>query len=108
MKKTEIKGLKKGTQIRHKKKSAFFRGTNEDGKALMKPVKQVAGQSGEAAITGIAAGESVVVDGKQNLRPGSVVVERPKEAKSGASAPAAAGTPASAPAPAGASSRSAL
>lgn len=78
----------------------------EDGKALMKPVKQVAGQSGEAAITGIAAGESVVVDGKQNLRPGSVVVERPKEAKPGASAPAA-GASASAPTPAGASSRSA-
>ena len=82
----------------------------EDGKALMKPVKQVAGQSGEAAITGIAEGEVVVVEGKQNLRPGSVVVERPKEPKPGASAPVAAGTTASAsapaPAPAGASSRS--
>ena len=79
----------------------------EDGKALMRPVKQVAGQSGEAAITGIAAGEAVVVDGKQNLRPGVLVVERPKEAKSGASASAAAGAPASTPVPAGASSRSA-
>jgi len=79
----------------------------EDGKALMKPVKQVGGQSGEAAVTGIAAGDSVAVDGKQNLRPGSVVVERPKEPKPGASAPAAAGTTASAPAPAAASSRSA-
>ncbi len=62
----------------------------EDGKALMKPVKQVGGQSGEAAVTGIAAGESVVVDGKQNLRPGSLVAERPKEPKAGASAPAGA------------------
>jgi len=79
----------------------------EDGKALLKPVKQVGGQSGEAAVTGIAAGESVVVDGKQNLRPGSLVVERPKEAKPGASAPAAGSTSAAASSPAGASSRSA-
>lgn len=79
----------------------------EDGKALLKPVKQVGGQSGEAAVTGIAAGESVVVDGKQNLRPGSLVVERPKEAKPGASAPAAGSTSAAASSSAGASSRSA-
>ena len=87
----------------------------EDGKALMKPVKQVGGQTGEAAVTGIAGGDVVVVEGKQNLRPGSSVVERPKEPKPGASAAAAAGTTASGPAsasasaslPAGASSRSA-
>jgi len=79
----------------------------EDGKAVMRPVKQVAGQSGEAAITGIAAGESVVVDGKQNVRPGSSLVERPKEAKPAASAPAASAASASASAPAVASSRSA-
>ena len=78
----------------------------EDGKALMKPVKQVGSQSSDAAVTGIAAGESVVVDGKQNLRPGSLVVERPKEAKPGASAPAAGPATAAASRPAGASSRS--
>jgi len=78
----------------------------EDGKALLKPVKQVGGQSGEAAVTGIAAGESVVVDGKQNLRPGSLVIERPKEAKAGASAPAAGPPSAAASSPAGALSRS--
>jgi RND family efflux transporter MFP subunit len=73
----------------------------EEGKALARPVKQVAGQNAEAAITGVTEGEVVVVDGKQNLRPGSLVVERPKEAKSGtppagipaATAPAAVGTP---------------
>ena len=70
----------------------------EDGKALMKPVKQVGGQNGEAAITGISPGEPVVVDGKQNVRPGSLVVERPKEPKSGASS--------GSPAPSGAASRS--
>ncbi|MEI7514271.1 MAG: efflux RND transporter periplasmic adaptor subunit [Betaproteobacteria bacterium] len=53
----------------------------QDGKAVLRPVKQVAGQSGEAAITGVTVGESVVVEGKQNLRPGTLVVERPKEAK---------------------------
>ncbi len=79
----------------------------EEGKALLRPVKQVAGQSGEAAITGVAEGESVVVDGKQNLRPGALVVERPKEAKSGASAPAAGSSAAAAPTPAATSSRSA-
>jgi RND family efflux transporter MFP subunit len=79
----------------------------EDGKAVMRPVKQVAGQTGEAAITGIAAGELVVVDGKQNLRPGAQVVERPKEAKPGASAPAASATSTAVAAPAGASSRGA-
>jgi RND family efflux transporter MFP subunit len=62
----------------------------EDGKALLRPVKQVSSQSGEAAVTGINAGDSVVVDGKQNLRPGAPVVERPKETKTGASTPVAA------------------
>ena len=65
----------------------------EDGKAVMRPVKQVAGQNGEAAITGVAEGEAVVVEGKQNLRPGALVTERPKEPKAGASA-AASATPA--------------
>ncbi len=62
----------------------------EDGKALLKPIKQVSSQNGEAAITGINAGDSVVVDGKQNLRPGALVVERTKEAKTGAPSPLAA------------------
>ena len=79
----------------------------EDGKALMKPVKQVAGQSGEAAITGIAEGEVVVVEGKQNLRPGALVLERPKEPKPGASAPAAGPASGTASNPALAPSRSA-
>ena len=69
----------------------------EDGKAVLRPVKQVAGQSGEAAITGVTEGEVVVVDGKQNLRPGSLVVEKPKEPKAGASAPAPGATPSPAP-----------
>lgn len=39
MKKTEIKTLKKGTIICHKKKSHFFRGVSENGKALISPTK---------------------------------------------------------------------
>jgi RND family efflux transporter MFP subunit len=71
-----------------------------EGKAVSRPVKQVGGQSGEAAVTGISAGDVVVVDGKQNLRPGSVVVERPKDAKPGTPAPdAATAGPAAAAAP---------
>jgi RND family efflux transporter MFP subunit len=77
-----------------------------DGKAVSRPVKQVGGQSGEAAVTGISAGDVVVVDGKQNLRPGSVVLERTKDAKPGAPAPDSAGA-AAATAPAAPSSRSA-
>jgi len=69
----------------------------EDGKAVMRPIKQVAGQSGEAAITGVTEGEMVVVDGKQNLRPGALVVEKPKEPKAEASAAAPGVTPSSAP-----------
>jgi hypothetical protein len=77
----------------------------QDGKAVQRPVKQVAGQNGEAAITGLNVGESVVVDGKQNLRPGALVVERPKEAKTNMPAPETAGNKAASPA--GTSSRSA-
>lgn len=82
----------------------------EDGKATLRPVKQVGGQTGEAAITGVMPGETVVVEGKQNLRPGTSVVERTKEPKAAASAaaPGTAMSPASAAAPAAATpSRSA-
>ena len=52
-----------------------------EGKALAKPVKVLYAQGDDAAVSGIAPGDLVVLDGKQNLRPGSPVVER---AKSGA------------------------
>ena len=63
----------------------------EDGKAVMRPIKQLMGQSGEAAVSGLKAGETVVLDGKQNVRPGSTVVERAKDAKANAPAGAASG-----------------
>jgi hypothetical protein len=64
----------------------------EDGKAAMRPIKQLMGQNGEAAVTGLQAGETVVLDGKQNVRPGSVVVERAKDPKANAPAGVASGS----------------
>jgi len=53
----------------------------ENGKAIVRPVKIVQPQGAEVAVTGVEAGESVVLEGKQNLRPGSAVVERAKDNK---------------------------
>ncbi|NBW26226.1 MAG: efflux transporter periplasmic adaptor subunit, partial [Betaproteobacteria bacterium] len=44
--------------------------------------------------TGLHAGESVVLEGKQNLRPGSAVVERAKDPKDAAQGAASAAAPA--------------
>lgn len=72
--------------------------TVEDGKAVSKPVQQVYAQGLDAAVTGIQAGDVVVLDGKQNLRPGArVVVRVPSPPKSGASGQSA--NAASAPVP---------
>jgi len=57
----------------------------DNGKARMQPIKVVYAQGGEAAVTGIAPGDVVVLDGKQNVRPGSPLVERAAEAKGAAS-----------------------
>jgi hypothetical protein len=44
-------------------------------------------QGNDAAITGIKAGDVVVLDGKQNLRPGTPVMDKGKEAKVAGSKP---------------------
>ena len=44
---------------------------DKDGKAVSKPVKVVYEYQGTSVVTGIDAGDRVVVEGKQNLRPGS-------------------------------------
>ncbi|WP_231970360.1 efflux RND transporter periplasmic adaptor subunit [Polynucleobacter necessarius] len=51
---------------------------DKDGKAVLNPVKVVYEYQGSSVITGIQAGDKVVVEGKQNLRPGS----KTREAKS--------------------------
>lgn len=57
----------------------------ENGKAVLKPVKLVFAQNNEAAVTGVRPGDSVVLDGRQNVRPGSSVTERAREPGGGAS-----------------------
>ena len=71
----------------------------EGGKARLQPIQVVYADGGEAAVTGIQPGDTVVMDGKQNVRPNSPLVERAKEPKTGASspAPANAGNAAAAP-----------
>lgn len=63
----------------------------EGGKASARPVKLVHAQGEDAAVEGIRPGERIVLDGRQNLRPGATVAERalpsPAPAANQASAP---------------------
>ena len=53
-----------------------------DGKAVQRPVQLLAVQDDEAAVSGIEAGDKVIVDGRQNLRPDAPIAERkPDEGK---------------------------
>ena len=45
-------------------------------KAVARPVEQVYASGLDAVVTGVASGERIVVDGRQNLRPGASAVER--------------------------------
>jgi RND family efflux transporter MFP subunit len=63
----------------------------DKGKAGLRPVKVLASQGDESAVTGIAAGEKVVLEGRQNLRPDAPLTER-------ASVPAGSASPPRAPA----------
>lgn len=59
----------------------------DKSKAVLRPVKVVAAQGEFSAVTGVAAGDRVVLEGRQNLRPDAAVVERapsPAKAASGA------------------------
>lgn len=51
----------------------------EDGKVTSKPVRVVLVQEGRAVVEGVSAGTKVVVEGAQNLRPGSTVTEAKAE-----------------------------
>lgn len=51
----------------------------EGGKAALKPVKVLAAQGEDAAVSGINEGDKVVVNGRQNLRPDAPIAERPPE-----------------------------
>lgn len=52
----------------------------QEGKAALRPVQLLYAQGDDAAVTGVNAGERIVLDGRQNLRPGVAVVERSGDA----------------------------
>lgn len=54
------------------------------GKAALKPVQVLSMQDDVAAVTGIQEGDRVVVEGRQNLRPDSPVVEHAAATSAGA------------------------
>ena len=56
-----------------------------NGKAAQKPVQVLFAQGADAAVSGIHAGDAVVLDGKQNIRPGTPLTERAKEPAASAS-----------------------
>jgi len=69
---------------------------DKEGKAQPRPVEVVYGSGLDAVVTGIAPGIKVVLDGRQNLRPGTSVIERaatPRGAASGASGVASGAKP---------------
>jgi RND family efflux transporter MFP subunit len=55
----------------------------EDGKASARPIQLLYAQGSDAAVSGVKPGEAIILDGRQNVRPGSKVVERAKDAKEG-------------------------
>lgn len=56
-------------------------------KAGVRKVELVASIGADAVVTGLAAGDRVIVDGRQNIRPGSTVIERAPDGARGASRP---------------------
>lgn len=55
-----------------------------DGKVAVRKVALLASAGNDAVVSGLEPGTKVVVEGKQNLRPGSAVREREAEAAAGA------------------------
>jgi RND family efflux transporter MFP subunit len=76
--------------------------TVRDNQAQPRPVQVLVSAGDDAAVSGLKPGERVVLDGRQNLRPGATVVERAREGGRGASGGApggAASSPGRAPSP---------
>lgn len=73
----------------------------EKGRAAVRPVKVLAAQGELAAVSGVKVGDKVVLDGRQNLRPETPLVERPRDAASRPAGAASAAGKASEPAAAG-------
>jgi RND family efflux transporter MFP subunit len=76
--------------------------TVRDNVAQPRPVQVLVSAGDDAAVSGLKPGERIVLDGRQNLRPGATVVERAREGGRGASGAAqggAASSPGRAPSP---------
>ena len=69
--------------------------------AALRPVKVLASAGTDAVVSGLTAGERVVLDGRQNVRPGALLVERAAPAGPPASGAPPAATPAATPAASG-------
>jgi RND family efflux transporter MFP subunit len=52
---------------------------DKENKAVIRPVQIVQSQGEEAAVTGLRGGEKIAIEGRQNLRPGSTAIERPRD-----------------------------
>ena len=50
------------------------------GKAALKPIEVLQSAGLEAVVSGVRAGEKIVLDGRQNVRPGSQLIERSPDA----------------------------
>ncbi|MEN9485887.1 MAG: hypothetical protein RJB37_3767, partial [Pseudomonadota bacterium] len=79
--------------VRGNERSVYV--VDADGKARMKPVQLRQPLGEQVVVEGVTAGEKVVVEGKQNLRPGTPVKEAPMGGGKGASAAGAASAAAS-------------
>ena len=55
--------------------------------AAVRPIKILASAGTEAVVSGLKAGERIVLDGRQNVRPGTVLIERAADAGRAASGP---------------------
>ena len=53
--------------------------------AVIRPVKVLASAGTDAVVTGLKPGERILLDGRQNVRPGTPLIERASEAGRGAS-----------------------
>lgn len=65
----------------------------QNNQAQPRPVQVLVAVGDDAAVSGLKVGDRVVLDGRQNLRPGASVVERAREAGGGASGAGGAGGP---------------
>jgi multidrug efflux pump subunit AcrA (membrane-fusion protein) len=64
-----------------------------EGKAAPRSVQVLYAQGEEAAVSGLKPGERIVLDGRQNVRPGASVVERARDGSGGASGASKGGRP---------------